>query len=173
MAFTRSPMENYNKNNPLTILTKQVYDTIMDELQQFSKSIILRLLIMGAISLLFIAYILFIWIDQRQSPKAQLTTLFIYVVAIVYFYSWGMDRCAYFLKRHPAMLEFDRMSKLEMSAVAELGVEDLLKCLHGEYELLGGLRSTVGIIKRFGEIIIVAQGVSLLAHVISTIVNYA
>ena len=70
------------------------------------------------------------------------------------------------------MRDFDRMSKLEMSEIAELGVEDLLKCLHGEYELLGGLRASIGFLTRMGRIWTGAIGINLLINIVEFFIGH-
>lgn len=166
MAYTQSPMEHYNKNHPLTILCKQVYDTIMDEIQLFTKGLIVRSSIQSIIWLGSMGWTIGHSVYDQHVHPLDLIILCTGVVLILYYFFRSMGQCRYYMLEHPGMREFDRLSNMEMSEITELGVEDLLKSLHGEYELLGGLRSTVGFLNRIGSLICALMGGCLIGQLI-------
>ena len=44
MAYNPSPMENFNRKNPLIIIAKKKYDKIVDSIQEFGRNFLQSLI---------------------------------------------------------------------------------------------------------------------------------
>lgn len=136
--YQRSPMENYNKNNPFIIMAKRKYDDIIDTLQLFSKDCI----IMSTVALILWIFMMLIqfYIIAKNIffPNIQIKIILVLITNIAIFYSY-IKKIKYFMYKHPSMQEFDRISSLEINDILALNNESILKCINSLYELYGEL----------------------------------
>jgi hypothetical protein len=141
-------MENFNKNNPFIIIAKKVYDNIIDLTQDFSKSCIkssIIVLILYIIIIPFYAYNMFINIGYIFSISVMIGLLMLNMF-MIYKYKLRID---YFINSSTTMKEFSRLSELEVNDILTLNNEDVLKCVHGLYELRGELKATTKFYKNY------------------------
>lgn len=140
--YQTSPMENYNKNNPFIVVSKKKYDTIVDDIHLFGKScikwniiLIICWIINVAISVFYIVY--------NKDYLHCLSIIILLAIGIIISILLFRRDIKYFMISHPKMKEFDRISALEVNDILALNNEDVLKCLHGLYELHGELNATI------------------------------
>lgn len=139
--YQKSPMENFNKNNPFIIIAKKTYDILIDNIHKFSKECIKWNIINAFIAL-------FVFITQIYAIAQQRFILPVFVIIISIFvnicsYICYLKRIKYFIVDHPSIKEFDRISALEVNNILVLNNEDVLKCVHGLYQEYGELLATI------------------------------
>lgn len=139
--YQKSPMEHFNKNNPFIVISKRKYDSLIDNIQLFSSKCIRGSLINGLIWIMcIIVSCVYIYFKKDYIfPTIIISILLIINVVIIYRYR---KKIKYFISDNINIKEFDRISALEVSSIIALNNEDVLKCLHGLYELHGELNAT-------------------------------
>ena len=161
--YQMSPMENFNKNNPFIVVSKRKYDKIMDDIQMFSANCIRDSIINLAIWLFnLILGIIYIY-NTNDYIFLSSAIIILLIFNLLNMYQFRR-KLKYFISLHPNMKEFDRISSLEVNNILALNNEDVLKCLHGLYELNGELIST----KRYYHIGLIIYG--LIESVIAIII---
>lgn len=139
--YLKSPMENYNKNNPFIIIAKKAYDSLVDNIQIFGKRCISY-----TVSILLV-WTLFAIVEMYNMYITKSYVIGIIKIASFALINIGMvynyrKKIEYFISGSPAMQEFSRLSKLEINDILALNNEELLKCVYGLYELRGELKAT-------------------------------
>ena len=163
MAYTVNPMSQYNKNNPFVILSKQEYDKVMDTLQTLSKAFIKKAVAAVILALMFIgATITSYFIFDQKTFFLILTITILYMVldGIYTFYYFKIVK--FYMYEHEGMMEFDKISNLELNEIQKIGNEEILLCLHKLYSLQGSLKIHVSNLDSIGIILIVTQCFELL-----------
>lgn len=141
MAYIPSPLKNFNKNNQYVIIAKTQYDKSLDNIQAFSKENI-AMMIRNGVALLVVLllqiiqcvigkpYWLFGWAFFSFLTIAHLYLIYTLIMLI-----------RYYTKDHPSVKEFDKLIRMEMAEIvsAQLQHEDILKCLHLQYQVEGEL----------------------------------
>lgn len=158
MSYDISPMSEFNKSNPLVMLCKREYTNIINDLQNCSKIFLQRMIAIGVLFLFLIAG-LTVGIVLPNVPLiigASLAVLVILVMCLLY-YLFYRRIAMYYMHDHRGMREFDRISDLELNEILKIGHEEILNCLHGLYELKGGLEATVRFIKSIGMMLILLE----------------
>lgn len=139
--YSSSPMERYNKNNPFIIIAKKTYDKIVDKLQLMGKECIIVSIVNIVLLILFIASRCILVINNDSLMLSVILILALLVINILSIYHYR-SQIAYFISLHPAMKEFDRLSKLEVNNILSLNNEDILNCVHAMHTLYGELIAT-------------------------------
>ena len=151
--YMKSPMENYNKNNPFIIIAKKTYDTIIDTLHNFTKLYIRNIIIIGLICAISIGVNIFTFCFTLNYPNIIASVLSIVSFLLLYF---GFKReLAYFINGNQAMMSFEKLANLEVNAILTLNNEDILNCVNTLYSLLGEIRACIRYFKYFSVAIIV------------------
>lgn len=154
--YQRSPMENYNKNNPFIVIAKKKYDAIIDGIQSFGRDCIRISVINFIIWLILVClqnYIAFVTANYIIANFVISITLAINALTIYRY----RKRIEYFISAHPSMQKFDKLSALEVNDILILNNEDILKCVHGLYELHGELKATKDYYDLFLKLYIVTE----------------
>lgn len=159
--ITPSPMSQYNKSNPLVILSKKEYDSIIEKNQLISKNfliICILLILTGTIFLISASVDIFIF-DHRSLYRVFgiILSLIFFVCSDTGIIFHTLRRLKYFTHTHPGMLEFNEISSKEMNEILMIGPEDLLQCLHNMYTLEGEINSTSNYLKFLGYAIVSIQ----------------
>ena len=145
MAFNPVVMTNYNSNNPMIIICKQQYDRITDAIQLYGKTqiqcfipMIINLILSIVLEVLSIVYI-------GKFPIVNTIVLSVIVIFGVLWAKYLTRSFKLYMSNHPLMKSFNELSQLEMSEIANIGIsnEDILKALHGLYQLYGELISEI------------------------------
>lgn len=142
MAVTTTPMSQYNKSNPLVILSKKQYSAIMDSIQNLSKGYLQRTIpsVIFVVIFLFLEVIYGILAHVTYMKGFELGAVFVILCLINFgYYLRWRSLTEHFLHRHEAMTEFDRISGLELNDILMIGNEEVLGCLHKMYEMSGEL----------------------------------
>lgn len=110
-----SPMQNFNRNNPLVIKAKYRYDDLQVERERFTKSIVLFTSIILSFVLIIGVVLVLYHIPVRTTIAVLLTCAIIYI-SMIYelFYKTISD---------PINSKIDKMVSLEMSEVMNINVE--------------------------------------------------
>lgn len=143
MAVTPSPMSQYNKSNPLVILSKKQYSDTMDFIQTMSRQFIEKIIVSGILvailGILFLVYGILNHIGYYEGTILGIIFVVFVGISSGYYarYYHLVDR---FLHQHEAMQEFNRISDLELNEILMIGNEEVLVCLHKMYELSGEIR---------------------------------
>ena len=154
MGYERSPMSEFNKSNPLVILSKREYSNIMDLLQAGSKDYVKRIIAIAVLLIFLIGETaLSIFYVQECIVPVSICVGFGIVFAIVYLIYYRHVAILY-LHKHRGMREFNRISDMELNEIIKIGHEEILSCLHGLYHLKGGLEVHLSVLKFIGNIII-------------------
>ena len=146
--YLKSPMENFNKNNPFIIVAKKVYDRLIDEIHLFSREYIRILIINGTISLIAIGLMVYTFINSLYSSLYLIVAVIMLVGTIMIMmmnlliYSKFRKIVKYYMGYHPALIEFSRISKMEVSDILSLNNEDLFNCVNRLYEAYGEFSAT-------------------------------
>lgn len=140
MAYTETPMQNFNRSNPFIILAKKRYDAIIDEIQNFSKFFIKNNIRTAALLLLSIIWNLVLFYIHKINI-AYTIELILFILAYIYINFYFYHRISFYLKEHEIMKKFDELSSLQMNQILTLNNEDILNCLYGMNILYGELLS--------------------------------
>ena len=158
MSYDVSPMSEFNKSNPLVMLCKKEYINIMDTLQSCSKSFVERVIALGVTMLVSIGLlILAIVTGVRWLLYASIIWICVGLIFDLLYYLYYRRSVYYYMRQHRGMIEFDRISDMELNEILRIGHEELLVCLHGIYELKGGLDVTVTNIKVIGVFLVALE----------------
>jgi hypothetical protein len=126
-------MSNFNKSNPYVILINKEYDEILNFLERQSKKIVKYFIWMGINLFLAIAlYIAVGILNEHWFRSIAYLIVFIYLDArIIYSHR---DAIGLYMHSHPAMLEFAKLSKLEVNDIIAMDNVDIL---NARYRLCG------------------------------------
>ena len=134
-------MSQFNKNNPFVILSKELYDDIIDSIQLATRNFIKHMIsICGlGVVLLGISTLGEILSSLKLSNLCimALVAIIIFVCGIFMYFRYITSR---YMNDHPAMKEFTRISRMELNEIVKIGNEEILQCLHGLYDLHGSLK---------------------------------
>lgn len=168
LAVTSTPMSQYNKSNPLVILSKKQYSEIMDSIQAMSKRFISNSIFMACILGVFliveVLYGILAHITYLKGLELGIIFIILCCIGFGYFLRFRSltDR---FLHQHEAMQEFDRISNLELNDILMIGNEEVLICLHKMYELSGEIRIERKYFDLGGNLIILIYTFTLCAFI--------
>ena len=171
MAVTTTPMSQYNKSNPLVILSKKQYSQIMDDIQSMTKKFIQKmifsLILIGIFGVIELLYGIFAHITVERGFLLGFFFVITLIIGFGYYlrYRTLVD---YFLHRHSAMQEFDRISNLELNEILMIGNEEVLECLHNMYELYGEIYVEKKYFSYLGIFIITIYTFAICAMIAST-----
>lgn len=138
--YHKSPMENYNKNNPFIIIAKKTYDLIVDRVHAFSKECLKMFIINAILSVIAITLAILYIIFSKCYFLSIVIGLIVSLNVMSYFRFKRTVR--YFMVEHPSIVEFSRLSELEVNNILSLNNEDLLNCIHGLHMIRGELTCT-------------------------------
>jgi len=134
-------MEKFNKNNPYIIIAKKVYDSIIDKIQIFGKLCVLSTIIFIIAQCIITSVLIINMIFNKQYLFNIIAIIILFLSHVSYIISIR-NKIQYFISSSPAIKEFSRISELEVNDILALNNEDVLKCVHGLYELRGELTTT-------------------------------
>lgn len=138
MSYTTTPMENFNRKNPFIILLKKRYDAVNDLLQD-TASILIKNIIFSIISL-FIYSIFCINSIIIFNSFIMIIPLIIYIAIIIPMVLTYINRIQFYMKKHPSMIEFDKLSNLQMNEILILNNEDIMNCLYNMNIMYGEMK---------------------------------
>ena len=130
MAYNPSPMENFNRKNPLIIIAKKKYDKIVDSIQEFGKNFLRSLIFSITFTIISMLVMFFLFISKKYDVSLSIFILLILIYAFfILLILRGRRLIAYFLKEHDAMLLFDKVSNMQMNEILTLNNEEILDCI--------------------------------------------
>lgn len=139
MPYQSTLMENFNKSNPFVILSKREYATIMDDIQSMTKMGLSYFLILGILFVLKIgATVASIMLHTNDVLIGVIRCIILIAIAIcqwLYFYN-TLNR---YQNKNPQLIQFERISNSALNDVVNMSSEDVLKSLHGLYQVRGQL----------------------------------
>lgn len=134
MTYHPSPMENFNRKNPIIIMVKRKYIIINNEIQNFSKNII-QCGIYALVSTLFsILSCLIVHVDFVY--YLPLFILWILMGIALYL---AIKKLKYYSVGHPAINNFSKISDMQMNEILTLNNEEVFNCLIDLSTLYGEL----------------------------------
>ena len=132
-------MENFNKSNPFVILSKREYATIMDDIQGMTKMGLTYFLVLGILFVLKMgATVASVMLHTNDALIGVIRCAILIAVAIcqwLYFYN-TLNR---YQNKNPQLIQFERISNSALNDVVNMSSEDVLKSLHGLYQVRGQL----------------------------------
>lgn len=142
-----SPMENYNKSNPLVHLAKRKYDQITDDIHKHTKSLVeLSICMVLYFLILSVVYFVFDHIVDTWIVWYNLTFIILFIAVYLY-------RISYYSNDHQGIKTFSELSKKEMSEILIMNNEDIMNCVNLLYELHSAMQVEFTMYKLFSLII--------------------
>ena len=140
------------------MLCKREYDLIVNSLQLCSKGFVERIIALGVAMLVSIGVLaLSIVLQVNWARIVAILWISVGIVFDLLYYLYYRRSMHYYMHQHPGMREFDRVSDMELNEIVKIGNEQILDCLHGMYELKGGLDVTITNIRVIGVFLVALE----------------